>query len=738
MAKKIFAILLCTVVFCVCQPSISADTDTLTVVQNTDFANESVSEGYVSVAENETHILYADMKTGDFAIFDKASNRLWYSGQWDVLDDENPVSELNSGRIRTDLVSVIALSYVQISTISNTAVPSYQNSYAYSVIHDNVKVKKINNGIRTDYYFEDIEATVPVEIVLNDGGFYARIIGKDLKVGTEYRILSIDLLPGFMACDGRYEGYLFVPSGCGGLIPFKSGKGDLASYSEAVYGDDTAIAVEEYSGESQNILVPVYGIKCGNSAVTAIITSGDASASIKAGADSSTTSFTYVYSEYTTAIVDSTTLFESNYENQRIIYGAEDRKSFEDYKVEYIFLSGEDADYCGMAKTYRDFLGLKGKAEKPSLSLTLYGAATKKASFLGIPYTKTIALTSFKDAKAIVSDLNDAGVNVSLKFIGWNDHGIENKKIPSVYSPVSVLGGKKGFTEFYDFLKNSENSFYFDLDFTTIRKTGRGFSKFSDVCKSIFNTRTPIYKYMRSVYVPVNTEDPSYLLKSGEVEKAAQKFLSEYEFEGGISLDKLGEELYSDFSKEGSTRADAKKSFISIFKNVSQDHSLSVNGGNAYSYSYADRIFELPTSHDGNLLFGESVPFVQMVLHGTVPYSTQIGNTLLDCLEFGADPSFGGISVSASTLIETSFNWLYGTTYDSWKEKAKKVYKEYNEIYGDLYNCQITRHLSDKGVSVTEYSNGTKIYVNRREEDASFEGLTISANGYKVIGGAEP
>ena len=732
MAKRIFALLFSAIVFCSCALAVNAEE----VEKKIDSVKVSAPKGYESIAENDSSILYANMSTGDFAIFDRASKHLWYSGQWDVLDDNSPVSELNSGRIKTDLVSVIAINYVQISTIANTAVPSYQNSYAYSVVHDNAKVKKINNGIRTDYYFEDIDATVPVEVVLSNNGFYARIIGDELKIGKEYRIISIDLLPGFMACDGRYNGYLFVPSGCGGLIPFKSGKGDLAFYSETVYGDDAAIEVEEYSGESQNILVPVYGIKCDNSAVAAIITKGDTSASVRAGADSSSTSFTYVYSEYTTSIVDSTTLFESNYENQRIIYGAEDRKTFEDYKVDYIFLSGDNANYSGMAKAYRDYLNLKGKAGKPSLSLNLYGAATKKASFLGIPYTKTIALTSFKDAQKIISDLNKSGVNVSLKYIGWNDHGIENKKIPSVYSPVRVLGGKKGFSKLYNSLKGSENNFYFDLDFTTIRKSGRGYSTFSDVCKSIFNTRTPIYKYMRSVNVPVNSENPSYLLKSADVKKATQKFLSKYKFDGGISLDKIGEEIYSDFSKKGSTRADAKNTFVDVFKSVSEKHSLSVNKGNAYSYSYIDRIFELPTSNDGNLLFSESVPFVQMVLHGSVSYSTQIGNSLLDCLEFGADPSFAGISEKDSSLIETSFNWLYGTTYDVWKENAKKVFKDYNDVYKELYNCQIINHISDNGISVTEYSNGTKIYVNRRDEEALFEGVTVPAKGYKVIGGA--
>ena len=137
MAKRIFALLLCIIVFCSCLLAVNAEE----VEEKTDSVKVSAPKGYESIAENDSSILYANMSTGDFAIFDRASKHLWYSGQWDVLDDNSPVSELNSGRIKTDLVSVIAINYVQISTIANTAVPSYQNSYAYSVVHDNAKEK---------------------------------------------------------------------------------------------------------------------------------------------------------------------------------------------------------------------------------------------------------------------------------------------------------------------------------------------------------------------------------------------------------------------------------------------------------------------------------------------------------------------------------------------------------------------------------------------------------------------
>lgn len=696
--------------------------------------NIAVRDGFVSVGDNSSLELYADMKTGDFAVLDKKANRLWHSGQNEVLDPENPISQLNFGRVKTDLVSMLAISYVQVSTIASTAVPLYQNSYAYCVNDGKVKVSNVTGGYRVEYTFEDIGAVIPVEVVLKENGISVKIVGKDMKTSDAYRITSISLLPGFLAGDDRNDGYLFVPSGSGALVPFATGRGETAIYSEMVYGDDVAIEQEEYEGETQKISVPVYGIKSGNSAVTAIITEGDSSARINAQADSLSSSFTRVYSEYVTSIIDSTTLFESNYENQRIIYGAESRKTYLDYSVDFVFLNGENADYSGMAQVYREHLSLKSRAEKPSLKITLYGAAEKKASFLGIPYKKTVALTTFAEAQKIVKELNDKNTAVSLRYIGWNNSGIDNKKVASKVAPVKVLGGKNGMKKLNSFIEKADADIWFDLDVMLIQKSGNGFSAFSDVCKSIFNTRTPIYDYMRSVYVPVNNRDPHYLLTPANVKKAADKFLKKYNYSGGLSFADLGNAVYSDF-KNGGERNDCIDYFTKVLESAKTKRKIALNAPNAYALAFADTAYDIPMSNDSNLLFSESVPFVQMVLHGSVSYSATPDCDILDCIEYGADPSVYGIYADAKILIESDYNWLYGSSYKNWKDESIEKFAEYNKVYKDLYNHTITKHSSSGGVSYTEFDNGTVICVNRTEKDIEFKGVNIPSNGYKVIGG---
>ncbi|MBQ7726457.1 MAG: hypothetical protein IJT66_04860 [Clostridia bacterium] len=680
-------------------------------------------EGYTAVAENTSYRLFADLKTGDFAVWDIANEQITYSGQHEVLDPENPISELNFGRVKTDLVSLVAIQYVQISTIASTAVPFYQNSYAYCVIKNQVKVETVENGYRASFTFGDIGATVPVEITLHESGITARVVGEAITTDDDYRITSISLLPGFMAGYERDDGYLFIPSGSGALIPLSSGRGDSADYHEMVYGADKAIGLEEYEGETQQIAVPVYGFKDGNRAIFAVITAGDASAQIEAVANSSSTCFTRVFSDYVTAVIDSTTLFESNFENQRVIYGVEERQSYGDYEVAYHFLSGEDADWVGMAKLYRQKLALKQNAEEPTLMLTLYGAARRKASFLGIPYQKRISLTTFAEAKQILTDLYESGVPATLRYIGWNGNGIQNESLPVSFSPCSVLGGKSGYRSLTDGLSSMQTDAYFDVNLMTFRRSGGGFSVYSDVCKSIFHTRVPVYQFMRSTYVPVNDENPSYLLTPGNVVSAIEKVLKSTKTDG-ISSGDLGGTLYSDFSA-GSGREETLAAFTKIFAEAAKNHALAFDSANAYVFPYATKISSIPMTSDGNLLFCEDVPFLQMLLHGHLSYAAESAADLFDCIAYGADPQFIAIAADDSELMETAYNWLYGTDYESRAEEIKQTFKQYRDIYNSLYDAEITDYRRDGDLSKTVFATGEAVYVNRGESTREWNGVTL-------------
>ena len=79
-------------------------------------------------------------------------------------------------------------------------------------------------------------------------------------------------------------------------------------------------------------------------------------------------------------------------------------------------LSGEDADYVGMAKVYQNYLVSNGKLKKTvsdntyGLTIDLIGSCDVKQSIAGIPMTVWLELTTYEDAQTILGDLKNNGV----------------------------------------------------------------------------------------------------------------------------------------------------------------------------------------------------------------------------------------------------------------------------------------------------------------------------------------
>lgn len=704
-------------------------------------------EPYQMTAYNEKYSLYTNGETGDFALQENNTGYVWYSGQWDVLDPDHPASANTTGRNKTDLVSLLAVNYIQTSVVAKSAAPAYQNSYSYSVRSKAFTMESIENGYRITFSFPDIQASVPLEITLHEDGLRATIIGKEIRMEGDYTITSIELLPGFMAADDRQEGYIFVPSGSGALLPLNAGRGDYADYEEMVYGIDGAIKQSEYTGVSKDIVLPVCGIQADERAMTAIITQGDANAKICAQSNGSTMGYSRIYTEYVTAIVDSTTMFEADYANKRTIYGVEKRENLTDFQVLFIPLEEGKTGYSGMAAVYRQYLlsagGLKSSPQPPSLNVTLYGAGRRKSFFLGIPYTKDFALTTFSQAEEIIADLKANGVQeLTLQYQGWDSTGLENQKLPVKAKPSSVLGGQSDYASLLAYLEREQVASYMNVDFLRFQKSGNSYSILSDTVKDIFHVRTPQYVYMRSVFVPVLNQSPWYLLKPSLLPDLAEQFSSNYGGTPGLSLAGVGEYLYSDFNEAGSIR-DATIEKYRLATDVFGETPLAVAVGNSYSYAFADRIFEVPQTNDGNLLFSNSVPFVHMVLHGYLPYTsedlnraTDFNRALLQCVETGSEPYFCGMYLAGSQLKETTWNTLYSSTYSLWGEKAAMAYKTYSDVYNRLYSQSIVKHeILEQDITKTTFEDGTAIIVNYRKTSVLVAGETIEAEAFKVLEG---
>ena len=106
---------------------------------------------------------------------------------------------------------------------------------------------------------------------------------------------------------------------------------------------------------------------------------------------------------------------------------------------------------------------------------------------------------------------------------------------------------------------------------------------------------------------------------------------------------------------------------------------------------------------------------------------------LLECAEYGAGLNFTFMQMDTLNLQDSNFSCYTSAGYGPWKEQTFAMISRYQQEMAGLNSQEMTDHrkLAD-GVSVTEYADGTRVYVNYNEYDYSEGGVHVPARDYLV------
>lgn len=707
--------------------------------------NKSYVTEYEKVFENNAFVFYADLEKGLFAVEDKSAGNIWYS-----TPNNSQLDKLTTGKLRMEIQSQIIVEYIYMSDEALTSATQRINSQSACVASNAVSVSTFENGIYVKYYFDELKCTIPVSYSVFDSYIEASIDVKNIDEGDKAYITAIHLLPSFGAGDWDDEGYLFVPDGCGALINFNNQVIPANTYDKLVYGSEYTTEIIQQSVKTQNITMPVFGIANANNAVFAVITEGDGAASVTVNNGNETCGYNTVSSKLNYRTISQRTMFKDDPKNHRDVYRTSSvHYSGDKYTVRYYFLSNEKANYLGMAETYRNYLinekGLKRSAAEPDFNLDIYGAYDKKASFIGIPYTKIQPLTTFDQAKVILSDLQELGVNnISARYIGAGNYGIFNKKLPASVSLLKKLGGNRAFEDLKKYCDEQDISLCLDADLLKYRSSGNGIRK-NNAVKSAFGEIIKQYWYRRSVYTVDPKTDPYYLLSPLHLQSATDSYIKSYlQYSlNTVSLSTLGNLLTSDLSpKKGVYRDAAKDIYEEVYQSIAdKDLNIVLDSASAYAFPYASKILNVPTYSGGYDIFNRDIPFYQIVLHGYVPMSTermmQSANpriNFLKAVETGDELLYAAIYDDASELSNSQYSYLYSSTYTLWDSNVAELIEKYGELQKKVCNSPIIGHSwLNEDVSLTEFENGTVIAVNYGQTTYEKDGLQIAACDFAVV-----
>ena len=626
-----------------------------------------------------------------------------------------------------------------------------------------------------DYEFVDFEyeAKSPavfrmaLEYTVDANGLSVSLPANGLRYDeTEYRITDLKILPYMGASykgntgldrvtgvpiDGgvTYSGYSFIPDSSGALYELTQ----VISRPARVYGEDYAL----YSVIGSHVApmrMPVFGQvetatypdgRTESRGFLAIIEEGESLASI--APNHSTKFYSSVVASFITRQADTSTSSWSVYANRRYT---------DDYKLRYIILSDDtkaqaaslnsyyECSWMGMACAYRDYLDSKDNgferlgAEDVSASIPLYietfGCKDTVKKIMSIPVTVSVSLTSFEDIETMYGYLVGEGVtNVNFKLTGYANGGLYSE-VPYKLKWESSVGGKSGFKDLLEFAaEHPELGIFPDFDFVYTSFGGASVDMKKYGARTVDNRYTTkrTYSVTQQTLISYYQMVLSPATFSHFYEKLEKKY-SKYE-NGAISLSTMGSDLNSSFDEEQtSLREDSKNYTMQALEYfTSRDYEVMVDGGNAFTWGYADYILDVPLSSNRYVNELATVPFMGVVLHGYVQFAGSALNlegnlsyAMLKAMESGAGIYFL-LSYTNTELLKEDIllSQNYSVRYDIWQTRLVEIYKELNSALCDVQTKLIIDHELLDGTRVPD----TDELLQDALEEAQKEAAAVAA-----------
>ncbi len=598
---------------------------------------------------------------------------------------------------------------------------------------------------------EKISFTIPLDYRLTEDGLSVSIVTSQIKETGGAKIYSIVFQRQFGAANREESGYMFVPNGSGSLIYFNNGKTGY-SYTQYVYDTDPTVASYTVVENTTQVRLPVFGMKYENSALFTVITAGDALARIDASVANTTSDYNNVYATFYLRGFELLSMFGTT-GSQADLPVVEESLYDTLVQVEYIPLNAEEADYSGMANYYRNRLIAEGvlneklENKEVPIYLDVLGGVNISKNIAGILLDDVYEMTTYEQAKSIVSDLSDSGVHaIRMNYLGWFNGGYYHD-VPDQIHRVRGLGSKKEIAALKEYLEADGGALYGNVAFNEVSYTSSRYHLSQEASKYYNgkivmlgrvnpNTlkRSVNAKYEETMYTILSPRFLNYY-----VEKFIAAF-DDYDM-SGVALRDLGEVLSSDKKRSDLIhRQDALDLTTQALNTIKENTGVLLYGGNRYSIGYATEIVDAPLSASSFFIVDEKVPFYAMVVHGYINYageelnllqSTEREELLLDAIENGAALRYVVSWQSSEAIKNSGLNTMYSVQYELYEKEIKEFYGKVSEALKDVMNVTMVKHeiLTDTLRRIT-YENGVVIYVNRGTEDVWTDGVCVPAKWY--------
>jgi hypothetical protein len=677
--------------------------------------SQEIPDSYQLVAENNTFQLYVDKATLGFKVTDKRNGYIWNA----TLDEKADSDRLNKSWL------AFAQSGISIEYLDPKAVNKRVSITNSTVTLD---VQPIDQGVTATVAFTDYGITLGVTIQLDDSGVSIEVPFDAIKQeDPDFKLGLVYVYPFMGAVRGdSIPGYMFIPDGSGSLIRFGTETKAKNMFYGRYYGADigmlTYLPYDPSLNNPMGISIPVMGMVHGEkqNAFLAIVEKGAAYGELQAHPAGIITNFNFLHNVF----VYNQSYFQATNRSGAGVTTIQRNTNEFDVKVRYRFLAGDAADYVGMARDYQKYLVDKGVLKKSTdqqgdigLKLEFLGGDKEKVLF----WHRLIPMTTISQMDDMLTDLNIK--NVDVVYYGWQPLGAGTMP-PRSLKLDGGLGSMEQLQALADRIHSNGGNFYLYYDPQSAFQRESGYSTRNDLAMSITNANLQGYNRGKlNYFFNLDTLSERYAALSQDIFARPDM---------GLALDHIGSILYSDFKKNHLLN---REQVITEYQNL-----LAKNQGptafympNDYVFAYTRAYYEMPLGDNGYVFTTESVPFLEIVLAGYIPYygsalnfSSNVQDDLLRQVDYGVYPSYFLTQEVTAKILNTTSEWIYTSSRAQWLEEIKQTYQWMNALLAPVKGQEIVaRETLGWKVVATTYANGKQIIVNYGDTPFRVGGVTI-------------
>ncbi len=709
MRKKLLILLLCVVVVCSVTIGIvyADDADPGSQADGGETAAKlyTVQVGGATLTVN-THNLNMSITKG---------GRTWYSGQRHV-DENGEIDdglEYNGARI-TDGITV---SYRNADSVNKIQ----QTDSITNLADDPVReFKELDNGFDAKIRLKsNVGISFTLKVRFDGTKLTATVPSSSITETTDnMRLEQISLFPYFDSSYQQTDGQIFIPDGSGALIDLSVQSNATQAYSQRIYGEDYGLSTPSTrANQPKRATMPVMATLYPDGGTTMMVTGGaeysraNASVSGIGQYPYNRAGFTFIYREpYTRFYDDSGDTSKSTYELQT------DRNEF-DAQITYTLMDA-GVNIADVAKVYRDSIAIKKTSiENVGMRLQFLMVENKQSMF---GRTK-IVMTTPDYVETVARDVCYYCNGLSVALTGYQRGGLGGAS-PSVFP----MANKSAYRALGEKLAMMDVSLNYTVDY--MRAHERASFSNGNLLQNVSEQFVTLADTRAGSGVTFRLIKPSYSEKMlySDIDKLS-------DFNAGIEAANIGAMLFSGYKSEVFSRTDMKENNVRVIDGVQLPVALS--NPNDYMFGVLDSYVDAPIEYSAYLIETESVPFLQMVLGGSVPMYSEALNLdytgtqlVLRLIDSNVYPSFILTEQDAIELYGTDSQGIFTSSFDVWKYSIRTTYEQVNNVLKEVVGQQIVRREAvANNVYVNTYSNGVKTVVNYSSNPVTYQGVLIEA-----------